>query len=203
MCSRAPWISVRENERMIGRRELGVVTLVLALSAASSAPAAAPLGPVSVQVPRNPSATANLTIGFHPRGQLPRGGYYYAVVVLVHYPRSPGEPAAPSCALSSDMHRTDYGFPRRGRALSLTLLPAGSAEHRWCQGGSYEGAVYAVPHRPPCSKAYPCYGKSSCGSVPFCGVVIKPGPYSYPGGLPRPIDRSTRVVGRFTLTVPS
>jgi hypothetical protein len=25
----------------------------------------------------------------------------------------------------------------------------------------------------------------------------------YPGGLPRPVDRSTRIVGRFTVTFPA
>jgi hypothetical protein len=29
-------------------------------------------------------------------------------------------------------------------------------------------------------------------------VVVRPEPhYSYPGGLPKPIDRSSRIVGRF------
>jgi hypothetical protein len=156
-----------------------------------------------VKVPRSPSLTANVAVSFRPRTGLPRGGYYYAVVVLVSYPRYPGAGQAPSCAISSDMHRTDYGYPHHGHPVGLTLLPASSAENTWCAGGTYEGAVYAVPHKPPCSKVYPCYGKSSCGAVPFCGVLPYPAPYSYPGGLPKPLDRSTRTVGRFMLRFPS
>jgi len=36
--------------------------------------------------------------------------------------------------------------------------------------------------------------------LPFCGVVIRPEqPYSYPGGLPKPVDRTSRIVGRFQI----
>jgi hypothetical protein len=158
-----------------------------------------------VSVAPHPSLTADVHISFQPRGRLPRGGYYYAVLVLQGYPSgAAGE--APSCAVSSDMAKTQYGFPRRGHRLRLTILPASSAAGGWCSGGHYAGALYAVPHRPRCSYSSPCYGRSSqlvgpCWIVGegrrVCGVVVRRPPYSYPGGLPRPIDASSRVVARF------
>lgn len=180
-------------------------TLALALTGSASASAATPLGPVSVRVPQKPSVTTTLAVSFHPRGRLPHGGYYYAVIVLEHYNRSSAAP--PACAISSDMRRTAYGYPRRDGAIHLTLLPAKSAKNRWCAEGTYEGAIYAVPHKPPCSKSYPCYGLSTqsggCWEVEagrrVCGVVIRPSPYSYPGGLPKPLDHSTHIVGRFQI----
>jgi hypothetical protein len=179
---------------------LGVAIAGLAFVAPGVSGAAAALGPVSVQVPPTPSVKQRVTIAFHPRGQLAHGGYYYAVVVLRHY-LPPSYPLR--CAVSSDMGVTGYGFPRRGRAVRLTLLAAASAEDQWCPGAMYEGAVYAVPHKPSCSSLYPCYGKGSCGpQAGVCGVVVSPGYYSYPGGLPKPIDRSTRIVGHFTLHFP-
>jgi hypothetical protein len=181
-----------------------------------------------VQVPAHASPQGDVAVSFRPPGHLPRGGYYYAVVVLVRYAGySAGAP--PPCATSSDMQSTAYGYPHPRRRVTLTLIQAASSAHRWCAGGVYEGAIYAVPHRPPCSRAYPCSGRSTgygpCweaeGRV-LCGVVAKPEPpapkpeppapkpeppatkgeppsYSYPGGLPKPIDRSARVIGRFQL----
>lgn len=145
---------------------------------------------------------ARPTISLYPQGQLPRGAYYYAVAVLVHYrERNTAQPRTPKCAISSDMALTQYGSPQSSKALRLTLLPAPAAGGSWCANGSYEGAVYAVPHPPPCSRYYPCYGRGSCGQlVGVCGVVgIPESEYSYPGGLPRPIDSSSRIVGRFKL----
>jgi hypothetical protein len=185
-----------------GRALWGAVAASASLAAGVSGALAA-LGPVSVHVPQSPSVTQRVSIDFRPRAHLARGGYYYAVAVLVHYPRPLQAPYTPRCALSSDMGVTQYGFPRNGRALRLTLLAAPSAENTWCPGGRYLGAVYAVPHKPSCSSAYPCYGRGSCSpQVSFCGVVAKPGYYSYPRGLPKPVDRSTRIVGRFTLEFP-
>jgi hypothetical protein len=167
---------------------------ILALIGAGAA--AAKLSPVSVQAPQHPRVAGDVAINFSPHAGLPLGGYYYAVIVLENY--SHNGYGVPPCAVSSDMHRTAYGHPHRGRAVRLTLFPAKSSQNRWCAGGTYLGAVYAVPHRPPCSKAYPCYGRRACGGIPVCGVVIRPHlPYSYPGGLPKPLDRSTRIVGRF------
>jgi hypothetical protein len=174
--------------------------------ASGSAPATAArvsLHAVAVSPPVGLLAVAaRPTISVQPQRHLPRGSYYYAVAVLVHYrERGTSQPRAPSCAISSDMARTQYGRPQSGRPLRLTLLPAAGAEARWCANSEYQGAVYAVPHQPPCSRSYPCYGRGSCGPLGgFCGVVVQPvSEYSYPGGLPRPIDPSSRIVGRFSL----
>jgi hypothetical protein len=54
------------------------------------------------------------------RARLPEGGYYYAVIVLErykHYTRK----APPPCATSSDMQKTDYGYPHPGQPVKLAL----------------------------------------------------------------------------------
>jgi hypothetical protein len=188
-------------------RALILTVPALALAGLQSASAASRLGPVSVRVSQQPSVGGSVRVGFMPRGDLPSGGYYYAVIVLKEYARrSPSAP--PPCAISSDMRRTQYGYPHRGRALSLTLKPASSTSGHWCPGGTYAGAVYAVPHKPRCAGSQPCYGRStqtgSCWEVEgrlLCGVVAIP-TYSYPGGLPKPIDHSARVVGHFQVSFP-
>lgn len=188
-------------------RALILGVLALALAGVASASAANVLGPVSVRVSQQPSIGSTVSVAFSPRGRLPSGGYYYAVVVLKEYARQP-QSAVPPCAISSDMKRTQYGYPHRGRALRLTLTPASSTTGHWCPGGTYIGALYAVPHRPRCGGSQPCYGRStqsgSCWEVEgrlLCGVVAIP-TYSYPGGLPKPIDHSARVVGHFQVSFP-
>jgi hypothetical protein len=175
------------------------------LAAASSIPAWA--APVSVDAPARPALRGGLRISFAPR-TLPHGGFYYAVLVLVRYS---GSGPTPPCAVSSDMGKTEYGFARRGRRLRLSVLPARSTTAAWCPGGRYLGALYAVPHRPRCSYSQPCYGRTTqvgpCWIVGegkhVCGVVPLPPPYSYPGGLPRPLDASSRLVSRFTVRFPA
>jgi hypothetical protein len=187
----------------------------------ASAWAAPRLAPVSVSIPPHPRVVENVSITLSRGARPPRGGYYYAVVVLAGY-RGYSSASPPPCAVSSDMDRTVYGFPHRGRRVHLVLIPVGSKTGRWCKGGSYEGAVYAVPHKPPCSREYPCRSASSeyagaCGGLQPCGVVPapterpKPEPppteperppaptYTYPGGLPKPLDSSSRIVADFTL----
>jgi hypothetical protein len=188
-------------------RALTLCTLGLVLTGPASASAASQLGPVSVKVSPRPSVAGNVGVAFKPRGHLPGGGYYYAVIVLEEYARHQ-QSAPPPCAISSDMARTQYGYPHRDRAVALTLTPASSTSGRWCPGGSYIGAVYAVPHKPRCRGSQPCYGHStqsgSCWEANgrlVCGVVAIP-TYSYPGGLPKPIDHSARIVGRFRITFP-
>jgi hypothetical protein len=153
--------------------------------------------PVEVERPGTPMPINPVTVSFKPRGRLPKGGYYYSVLVLEDY-----RPAGPQCAISSDMTRTDYGYPHRRHSVKLTLLPAPSALHEWCYEGIYDGAVYAVPHRPPCSHTRPCYAGITCGTHTVCGVVAPPLPYSYPGGLPKPIDSRSRIVAHFRLSFP-
>jgi hypothetical protein len=186
-------------------RALILAAAALGLAGLQSASAASRLGPVSVKVSQQPSIGGSVRVVLRPRGQLPSVGYYYAVVVLKEYARH-SQSAPPPCAISSDMRRTQYGYPHRGRALGLTLTPAPSTTGHWCPGGTYIGAVYAVPHRPRCGGSQPCYGRStqsgSCWEVEgrlLCGVVAIP-TYSYPGGLPKPIDHSARVVGYFQVS---
>jgi hypothetical protein len=175
------------------------------VAAASAARAAAPSwsARVSVATPAYPVLNGPLRIGFSPRA-LPRGGFYYAVLVLSGY-RAAGRPA---CAVSSNMGKTEYGFPRRGARMRLAILAAPSQAGSWCGNGHYLGALYAVPHRPRCSYSHPCYGHTTqfgpcwiVGEHRVCGVVA-PRPYSYPGGLPRPLDASSRVVAHFSVQFP-
>jgi hypothetical protein len=182
---------------------------VLALGgAAAIAEAGRPSTPetVSVHVPHKLGDRASVHVSFRPGGQLPAGGYYYAVLVLKsykHYTRQ----HPPPCATSSNMERADYGYPHPGRSVSLVLAPAPSRSGRWCSGGSYVGAVYAVPQAPPCEARYPCFSEpyeppSPCWNLeghPVCGIVAKPPRYRYPDGLPRPLAAGTLIVGRFSV----
>ncbi len=182
------------------------VATALFLSLVPAALGGTALAPVTVVVAPRPSVLADVHINFRPH-PLPRGGFYYAVIVLSRY-EGESQETPPPCAISSDMAKTEYGFPHGRRSMRLTLLPAASSSGRWCTG-RYTGAVYAVPHAPPCRNGYYCYGtsaQSSCWILEegkrVCGVVAKPGrpPYSYPGGLPKPLDRSARIVARFAIS---
>ncbi len=185
------------------RRTAWISVLALMPVSAAAGAAAGGFARVSVSVAPHRSS-GDVHISFQPRGGLPHGGFYYAVLVLHEYAGN-GVATTPGCAASSDMAKAEYGFPRRGQRLHLTILQARSAEARWCAGGEYLGAVYAVPHRPRCSNSSPCYGSSTqvgpCWILEegrrVCGVVVKPPRYSYPGGLPKPIDAASRIVGRF------
>src|ERR1017187_4601731 len=139
-----------------------LILCALALTLAGSASASTPsgLGSVSVKVARQPSVGGDVSVGFSPRGHLPNGGYFYAVIVLKEYAHHQ-QSAPPPCAISSDMRKTQYGYPRGDRPVHLTLTPASSTTGHWCPGGTYIGAVYAVPHRPRCGGSPPCYGRST------------------------------------------
>src|ERR1700690_266661 len=135
------------------RRALRIFTVsVTALILAGTAVAA---DTVSVHVQRKVTAGHNVHVTFHAR-RLPDGGYYYAV--------------------SSKMQRTDYGYVEHGK-VALGLTPAYSRTGHWCPGGRYVGAIYAVPHSPPCESTYPCrsepYKQPCAGIGPGCitGVV--------------------------------
>jgi hypothetical protein len=139
--------------------------------------------------------------------KLSGGGYYYAVVVLKPYRRYT-RTSPPPCSTSSDMQRTDYGFPQDG-VVTLALTPARSRTWHWCRGGSYEGAIYAVPHPPPCDRSYPCrsepYKEPCAGVRPGCvlGVVARPQQWKYPDPLPSPLASGTAVVARFSVRFPA
>ncbi len=135
---------------------------------------------------------------------LPEGGYYYAVIVLEpygHFTRA----SPPPCSTSSEMRRTDYGRPLANGTVTLTLAPATSTLGRWCRGGWYRGAIYAVPQPPPCEGSYPCASEpyeppSPCSTSPggqrLCGLVVNP-EWAYPDGLPKPRASGARIVSRF------
>jgi hypothetical protein len=179
---------------------LGAVALSLAGSAGAARAA------VAVHVQRKLTARQNVHVTFRAPPLRARG-YYYAVLVLKpykHYTRS----SPPPCATSSDMQRADYGYPRGGR-VALALAPAKSPARQWCRGGAYSGAIYAVPHPPPCNSAYPCYSepyREPCAGIrPGCvvGVIPLPQKWAYPDGPPRPRASDTTIVGRFSVKFPS
>ncbi len=186
-------------------RVLIIGVAALSVAGAPGASASTRPKPVSVYVQKKLSVTRNIHIAFRPTDHLPQGGYYYAVVVLKpyrHYTRN----VPPPCATSSNMEKTDYGYPHPGRPVALALTPAKSATGHWCSGGTYDGAVYAVPHPPPCNSTYPCRSenyekRSPCFELEngrkACGVVAHPELYSYPDGLPKPLEQDTRIIGHF------
>src|SRR5205807_5500562 len=100
---------------------------------------------VSVHVQSKLSVRENVHINFQSAGRLPDGGYYYAVMVLKPYKRYTRR-HPPPCSTSSNMERADYGYRRPDGSVRLALTPTRSAARHWCPGGSYLGAVYAVPH---------------------------------------------------------
>lgn len=179
----------------------------LCLSAALGSSASSRLAGVALHVQQRVSLTGNVEVSFHPSDPLPAGGYYYAVIVLKpyrHYTRT----APPPCAVSSDMQKTAYGYARPGQAVTLVLTRAASHQHRWCRGGSYIGAIYAVPNPPPCEGRHPCsseYSEASpCWEIEpgrrACGIVARPPVYAYPGQLPAPLEKETRILGYFRVT---
>jgi hypothetical protein len=177
------------------------------LDASTSASSNTPPEIVSVHGSRTHSVRENVQISFRAAGRLPAGGYYYAVIVLKPYRRYTRS-APPPCSSSSNMERTAYGYPQPDRSVRLTLSPVRSATRHWCRGGSYLGAVYAVPQAPPCQSRYPCRSEpyelpSPCWEVEHgrrvCGVVVRPRRYAYPDGIPAPLASGTRIVGRFSV----
>jgi hypothetical protein len=181
--------------------------LVLACLAAVLAPSARAF---PVHVERRPSASRNVHLRFSAKA-LPNGGYYYAVIVLRRY-KGYTRSSPPPCATSSDMSRTDYGYVGPGGTVALALTPARSKTRHWCRGGSYEGAIYAVPHAPPCESTYPCSSElyeapSPCWQVEghrvVCGVVAQPQVWFYPKPLPAPLAHGTSIVARFSVKFPA
>ena len=179
----------------------------VALTAAGSVYASTSTKTVSVHVQPKRSVTGDVHISFQPTDRLPEGGYYYAVIVLKrykHYTRA----SPPPCSTSSDMERTDYGYLQSGHPVRLALTPVKSTTGHWCRGGSYAGAIYAVPQAPPCESRYPCRSEpyeppSPCWEIApgrrACGVV-KPRGYAYPDGLPTPLAKGARIIGHFQVT---
>ncbi len=186
-----------------------VVVSVLALGMVNAlgAFASSQPGQVTVQVQRDLSVSGTVHVRFRPTVALPAGGYYYAVIVLKPY-KGYTRTAPPPCAVSSDMQKTAYGYPHPGQAVSLRLTRTASRQHRWCRGGTYVGAIYAVPNPPPCQGKYPCSSEYSEASPCWeaerghrvCGVVAHPLPHAYPAGLPTPLEKATRIIGYFHVT---
>jgi hypothetical protein len=172
--------------RMPHRSALAAIAaVVLTTVAVASASAAATSKPPVVHVQQPLSVKQDVVISFRPPSALPTGGYYYAVLVLENY--RPPTPGVPQCAISSDMQLTRYGYPHRGQ-VRLVLSATKSPDSEWCPQGQYAGAIYEVPHKPRYGTTAQCFG----GNV--CGIIALPPPYSYPGGLPKPRDKSARLV---------
>jgi hypothetical protein len=188
-------------------RRLIATTVAGTLSFAPSAIVLAATVPVHVQ--HKPSVRQNVHLTFQAK-RLPAGGYYYGVIVLKPY-KTYTRTSPPPCSTSSNMQRADYGYPQANRRVALALTPAKSSTGHWCPSGSYEGAIYAVPHAPPCESAYPCRSEpyappSPCWNVEghrVCGVVAHPRAYAYPDGLPVPLASGTRIVARFSVKFPN
>lgn len=176
-----------------------------ALSLALSAIALA--ATLSVHVQHRLSEYQNVHLAFQGR-RLPEDGYYYGVIVMKPYKKFT-RTSPPPCSTSSNMQATDYGYPQANGKVALALTPAKSRTGHWCPSGSYEGAIYAVPHAPPCESTYPCrsepYERPCAGIGPGCvhGVVAWPRAYAYPDGLPRPRATGTAIVAHFSVTFPS
>jgi hypothetical protein len=183
------------------RRLCSALIASLAIGLNSPAPASAnTLAHVHVTVSPEPLVSGDLHIRVRSHSNLPPTSDYYAVVVLKDY-RHYSSQAPPPCAISSDRSRTEYSVAHHGTA-HLTLSPAASAESRWCPG-SYIGAIYTVPHSPNCNRGCPSARKDV---LPMTGTLSRPAvlgesgegePCSYPGGLPKPIGRNARSIGRF------
>jgi hypothetical protein len=175
-------------------------TLSLALSAMALA------ATLSVHVQHKLAARQNVHLTFQAM-QLPEGGYYYGVIVLKPYKKFT-RVSPPPCSTSSNMQHTDYGYPQANGQVALALTPAKSSTGHWCPSGSYEGAVYAVPHAPPCESSYPCrsepyegLGRCVNSRVP-CPVGIVAKGYVYPDGLPTPRATGTTIVAGFSVKFP-
>ena len=187
--------------RIVGQALLATNAAAMAFAASAYA--------MPVHAQRQPAIRENVHVRFSAP-KLPEGGYYYAVIVLKPY-KTYTRSSPPPCSTSSNMQRTDYGYPQPDGVVALVLTPAKSKTQHWCRGGSYEGAVYAVPHAPPCESSYPCRSEpyalpSPCweiGGRPVCGVVAKPALWRYPDPLPGPLATGTRIVGRFSVTFPT
>jgi hypothetical protein len=184
--------------RLLTTGALGILSLALSPLALAAT--------VYVHVQHKLAVRQNVHLAFQAR-RPPEGGYYYGVIVLKPY-RQYTRTSPPPCSTSSNMQRTDYGYPQANGQVALALTPARSSTRHWCPGGSYEGAVYAVPHAPPCESSYPCrsepYKEPCAGIEPGCvlGVVARPKEYEYPDGLPTPRATGTTIVARFSVKFP-
>jgi hypothetical protein len=181
--------------------------LAAGTAGAAVAASAAPAQALTVHVQSRPAVRQDVQLRFSAP-KLQQGGYYYAVIVLKPYRRYTRH-SPPPCSTSSNMRRTDYGRPHADGAVALALTPARSTTGHWCRGGAYEGAIYAVPHPPPCDSRYPCrsepYEAPCAGVAPGCvqGVVARPREWAYPDPLPPALAQGTAVVGRFSVRFPA
>lgn len=180
------------------RRVVAVICGLLTACLGAQAASGAALRPVHLHVAAAYDPFQPVTIAFPPPGGLPRGGYYYAAAV-----RGPSF-SGHDCALSSDMARTPYGYPRPRHWVALTLYPAVSTTEAWCQSAFYTAAVYAVPHPPRCHPRTPCADGSGyeCAATMPGRCVSGELPPEPGGTLPNPIDRTARIVARFTFRFP-
>jgi hypothetical protein len=185
------------THRLLGASGIGAVGFALSAVAVAA--------PVSVDVQHKPAVRQNIHLTFRA-GRLSAGGYYYGVIVLKPY-KNYTRTSPPPCSTSSNIQRTDYGYPQAKGQVALALTPARSSTGHWCPSGSYEGAIYAVPHAPPCESTYPChsepYEKPCAGLAPGCvhGIVALPKAYAYPDRLPQPRATGAAIVAHFSITL--
>jgi hypothetical protein len=181
-----------------------LLLIVAALVIVGSAWAA----PLDLKVQTKLSTRENVHLSFKA-APLPEGGYYYAVIVLKAPYKDHDAEHQPPCAVSSNMQRTDYGYPHDDGVL-LALTPTTSRVGGWCPAGTYEGGIYAVPHAPPCESAYPCRAEAyehhyHCNPEVercFFGVVAQPKQWQWPDRLPSPLAGSAKIIGHFTIKFP-
>ena len=171
---------------------------------AATATATAQAQELTVRVQPGPTVAGAVQLSFSAPA-LPNGGYYYGVVVLKPY-RSYTGTLPPACSTSSNMQHTAYGHPQPDGLVTLALAPKESDTNRWCRGGHYDGAIYAVPQERPCAGRYPCrsepYEPKPCwdreGHI-LCGVVAEP-VWRYPDPLPAPLAKGTKIVAHFSVS---
>lgn len=153
---------------------------------------------VTPKIVSKPATGANVALNFIAN-PLPAGTYYYAVMTLEPYRHYTAE-HRPPCSVSSDMQKTDYGYPQDGN-VAVSLAPARSHTGHWCLGGSYEGAIYAVSPTRPCEDTYSCEDER-CATSPcrvLDGVVPLRRPWAYPQPPPQPVERNVQIVGWFVV----
>src|SRR5258708_39617793 len=113
---------------------------VLAAVVASLLVVASATQALTVRVQSKPTVGSSVGINMSA-SPLPDGGYYYGVVVLRPY-RGYTRTVQPACSSSSDMQRTDYGYPQPRGLVTIAITPPNSETHHRCHGGTLDPEHY-------------------------------------------------------------